>query len=1089
MFKEEFSLRLRRCELFLERVLKDRFRTCVPLEVEFVNVGSRDLRPEDARSEEFRPLREGERWGGPWENAWLRASVVIPEGWEHEDLVFALNLSGECLIYDDRLRPWYAVTGCSVFNATYRKDLFFPQEWMRREGRRLEFFAECTGSSLFGVNLTTDPHRTDKGIGGDFEATAKLMRLGILNRDAWLLYYDYEVLYQLCRCQPEGSYRRRQLLTALNAAADAYGDDPANAAAARRVLAPELKRPAVSSALQVFTVGHAHLDVAWLWTVHEGARKAVRTFASQLEMIRRYPGYVFGASQPQLYEFVRQRSPELFERVKQAVADGSWELQGGMWVEADCNIISGESMVRQFLHGQGFYLKHFGRRTDQLWLPDVFGYSAALPQIIRLSGGTCFLTQKLSWSQYNKFPHHSFIWKGIDGSSVLTHFPPEDTYSSEADPKRRTHGQDNYAQADVAPIFASLIGLGDGGGGPAEGHLERELRVRNLEGCPKSHFGSARDFFRKLESYRDRLPIWDGELYLEMHRGTLTNQARTKRNNRLLEQALVQLEWIAACLPPDRYPRTELERLWRVLLLNQFHDIIPGSSIEETYRVTEREHGEALRACAELTQKLARELCREEAGALTLINTLPSAWQGLVRLPESCRGQRYTDASGATVPLLKEPDGSCRALVSIPAQGSLTLHEQKGAAEEAVPEAESPGACGACVACGGACATAQREALAEEFPGLLWMANERVAYGLSPDTARLLCLRDFETGQTLRFKQGGNDLLLYVDRPNNYEGWDIDQWYRSEGKPRRPHAVEVGELLETEAGCLLPVTAHIGASTIRQKLVLPSNSKRLDFETEVDWHEQRRVLRVEFPVSLPNPRGCYEIQYGHVERPLHNNTSWDMAKFEVPCQRYIDLSERGYGLALLNDCKYGSKLRRDALELTLLRSALYPDYRHEEGLHRFTYSLLPHSGTPTDNTLVSDAADGLNRAPVVLPGAACLSEHPAPYRLLPGSTVKLEVLKRAELSEKCVLRLVESCGCESECVLLGPLNAPGLETANLLEDIRPEQPEAYAVEPESPSPSAFGGADSETRDARHSIRVFRLRPFQILTLIEGEESV
>lgn len=1072
MFKEEFALRLRRCELFVERLHRDRFRTTIPLEVTCACVGTRDLSPEEALGEEFRPLREGERWGGPWENAWLRASVELPPGWEQEDLAFELDMSGECLVFDAELCPWYAVTGCSVFNVTYRKDLFFPQGWMRR-GSRLEFVAECTGSSLFGVNLRTDPHRTDDGIGGDFDATARRMRLGILNREAWQLYYDCEVLYQLCRCCPEGSYRRRQLLTVLNAAADAYGDDPAGAAAARRVLAPELARPAVSSALQVYTVGHAHLDVAWLWTVQDGARKAVRTFASQLEMIRRYPGYVFGASQPQLYEFVRKRSPELFRKVQQAVAEGRWELQGGMWVEADCNIISGESMVRQFLHGQGFYRRYFGQQVDQLWLPDVFGYSAALPQIIRLSGCSYFLTQKLSWSQYNKFPHHSFIWRGIDGSSVLTHFPPEDTYSSEADPIRRTHAQGNYAQADVAPLFASLIGLGDGGGGPAEGHLERELRVSNLEGCPRSQFRPARDFFRALERYRDHLPVWDGELYLEMHRGTLTNQARTKRNNRRLEQALVQLEWVASCLPPQRYPREELKRLWRVLLLNQFHDIIPGSSIEQTYRTTEREHEEARRACRELTEALASELCRRQEDAVALINTLPSVWEGLVRLPASCRGRRWTDEEGREVPILELGEEDCRALVRIPAQGTLTLRENTtppAAPEGASVDGATPGG-----------SAAEPAAVEEEFPGLLWLSNERVAYGFAPESMRLVCLRDFEEGRTLRFGCGGNDLLLYVDRPNNYEGWDLDQWYRTEGVPQRPHAVQVDGLRRSAAGCSLRVRYEIGRSVIRQTLVLPRGSKRLDFETEVDWHEQRRVLRVEFPVETARPRGFYEIQYGFVERPLHANTSWEMAKFEVPCQRYIDLSDPDGGLALLNDCKYGSKLRRDALELTLLRSALYPDYRHEEGLHRFTYSLLPHRGNPAENTLVSDAADGLNREPVVLPGCAALLRHPSGYRLLPGSSVKLEVVKRAEDSDARVLRLVETCGRPSNCVLLTPPGAPAPVPANLLEEANPEQPEARVTEL-TPRPGDLG--EGVSADA---CKVLRLRPFQILTLIEKRD--
>ena len=374
----------------------------------------------------------------------------------------------------------------------------------------------------------------------------------------------------------------------------------------------------------------------WLWPVRESIRKCARTFSSQIALIEEYPEYIFGASSAQHYAFVKEHYPALYEKIKQAVAAGRWEIQGGMWVEADCNLISGESMIRQFLHGKNFFKDEFGVDVRNLWIPDVFGYSAALPQIIRKAGCEYFLTQKLSWCQFNRFPYQSFLWKGIDNSEVLTHFPPEDTYNSAVRPQQLMEAQTRYTEGDTLSDFMSLYGIGDGGGGPAPEYIERGKRLAALDGCPHYKFGRADRFFEIINEKRAELPVWKGELYLELHRGTLTTQARTKRGNRKCEQMLAQTEFLCSMLPAAHYPAKELDRAWKLLLLNQFHDIIPGSSIGMVYETTQKQHAEILVLCESLMKRATDELFPKVDGSATILNSLSCGVTALVELPETC---------------------------------------------------------------------------------------------------------------------------------------------------------------------------------------------------------------------------------------------------------------------------------------------------------------------------------------------------------------------------------------------------------------------------------------------------------------------
>ncbi|MBS1371644.1 MAG: alpha-mannosidase [Lentisphaeria bacterium] len=996
MRQEEMKLYLDRCRRFLRRCEPDLLSETIIPAAEFAH--SREpVRWADRLKLEYRPVKPGDDWGEAWDSAWFHLTAALPEAWAGKPVAMQLNLSGESLIFDADGVPAFALTGNSVINAHYTKEYCqFPPKFLK--GGKLDLYVEAAANSLFGVFMDEEPHRLIEKPEGCFPGKVKAMRIGLFNTELWHMRIELELLLNYYETLPEDDYRRRKLLAAMNETVNIYADNPANAAAARKPLAKMLALPALGSALKASLVGHAHIDTGWLWPVSETIRKCARTFANQLDMIEKYPGYVFGASQPQHYAFVKEHYPELYEKIRQRVADGSWELQGGMWVEADCNLISGESMVRQFLHGKNFYMDEFGFDVKNLWIPDVFGYSAALPQIIRKSGCDFFLTQKISWNQFNRFPHNTFFWEGIDGSEVLTHFPPEDTYNAFVMPTELCGAQNRFKESDQLDEFISLFGIGDGGGGPKEEHIERALLLGNMEGMPKAKFGRADKFFERLAESdavkNHKLCRWVGELYLEMHRGTLTTQARTKRNNRKLEQLLAATEFLCSMAPLGEYPAAELDRAWKTLLINQFHDIIPGSSIGRVYEVTEKQHAELFEVCAKLIARAAESVTVADADALTLVNTVSTPYTNVIELPEDWTDCEVSDSNGNAV----EVQGR-RAIGTVPASGTAVWKR------------------------GAKCASAVSESASLVLENLL-IRYEFDARG------ELVRAFDKETGrETLRPGENGNVFSLYVDRPNTYEAWDVDLFYEQEertGTELVSHSKQTTGSVESVMSFEWKVGA---ASLIRQTVRLAANSKRLDFETEVDWHECRRMLRVNFPVAVQTSEAAFEIQYGYAKRPTHSNTSWDMAKFEVVGHRYVDFSSANYGVAMLTDCKYGYRTNQGNLDLCLLRSPKYPDWNADQGRQVFTYAYLPHTGSLTESNVWSEAVQ-LNRAPLQFAGRRATVA--APFSVCGGS-VSLEVVKKAEKSGELVIRLVETAGAASRATLSTTLEGVKLVETNLVE--------------------------------------------------------
>ncbi|HRY55013.1 MAG TPA: glycoside hydrolase family 38 C-terminal domain-containing protein [Spirochaetia bacterium] len=942
---------------------------------------------------ERRPVAEGEVWGRNWESGYFKLEATVPLEWRGRAVAAWLDFGGEALVYSREGLPLYGLSNGSAFAEHYAKDLYrlFPA---CAGGERVELLVEAAASYMFGLRPATAPaSKADPARHGSWEARLGKLRLCEIDEGLWGLWLDMDFLLRLFDDLEPSSVRASRILRALFEATTAYRGDPANAAACRAILAPELAKPACASALSTTAVGHAHIDTAWLWRIRETRRKIARTFANQLDLIERYPGYVFGASAPQHYQWVKEDHPELYERVKRAVSAGRWEPQGAMWVEADCNLVSGESMVRQILRGKNFWKDEFGLDVRNCWIPDVFGYAASMPQILRKSGVDSFLTQKLSWSKNNEFPHDTFIWRGIDGSEVLTHFPPEYTYNSYCQPEALRKAERAFHEKDRVDEFITLMGMGDGGGGPKEEHLEHALRARDAEGLPKVSLGRADELLDRLRKREGELETWVGELYLEYHRGTYTTQARTKRDNRRLEQELFAAESLCSCLPLADYPRDELGRVVDTLLLHQFHDIIPGSSVHAVYEDAAAAYAEAFGALREIESRAFRALGREEEGALTLFNPLGTPWAGLYSLPDALRDRDLADGAGGPVPV-QASGSSALARVEVPAQGFLVLR---------VCDARAAGA----RACDG-----PRPGESEPV-----LENELARYRFDA-SGRLVEAFDKELGRgILKAGARGNVLSLYEDTPHNYDAWDIDFYYvdqlLEEARPRAGTSWR-----RSASGPLrqaLRFELEIGGSSLAQEVSLDEGSKALSFSTEVDWRESRRMLRVAFPVASTALEAACEIPFGYVMRPTHANTEWDFAKFEVCAQRWVDLSDARGGFALLNDCKYGHRVRDAVLDLCLLRSPLYPDPDADFGPHEFAYVLYPHAGGPSSGE-VQAAAARLNRPPLAFAGAVGLGGTPVRAQ---GEGFSVEALKKAERGEALVLRLVENRGLGAKALVSG----------------------------------------------------------------------
>ena len=676
-------------------------------------------------------------------------------------------------------------------------------------------------------------------------------------------------------------------------------------------------------------IGHTHIDVAWLWTVEQTREKTARSFSTVLKLMEEFPNYKFMSSQPQLYEFLKERYPDLYAKIKERVKEGRWEPEGGMWLEADTNLTSGESLVRQFLYGKRFFKEEFGVDSRILWLPDVFGYSGALPQIMKKSGIDYFMTTKLAWNQIDKMPYDTFLWKGIDGSAIFTHLvttlgvgQSEDdfftTYNGMLHPDALMGGWNRYQNKDINNDILVCYGYGDGGGGPTREMLETSKRMeKGIKGLPKVRQEFSRKYFDELyDRVKDsrRLATWEGELYFEYHRGTYTSMGRNKRANRKSEILMMNLE-LLSLLAAEKgvdYDTKAMENMWKVLLLNQFHDILPGSSIQEVYEVTKKEYEEVEQNGSAMLEERMQVLAGEGEN-VTVFNTLGFDRSDVVRLPGSVQGA-LEDEDGKLYPVQELGDASVVYLTDLPSKGQKSYRIREGA-----PVA-SP---------------FQREGNCLETPYYRVELDENGFFTSLFDKAN-----DREIVQE---GKKANLFRMYEDKPMHYNNWDIDIYY-SEKFWDVTEATKIQWTMEGAVCAVLEIERPVSRSLIRQKIYFYKDTPRIDFETYVDWKDCQHLLKVHFPVDIHTDEASFDVQFGNLTRKVHTNTSWDRARFESCGQKWMDLSEGHYGVSLLNDCKYGHSVKDSDIALTLIKSGNEPNPVADQEEHWFTYSLYPHKG-------------------------------------------------------------------------------------------------------------------------------------------------
>ncbi|MET4621750.1 alpha-mannosidase [Arthrobacter sp. 2762] len=987
-----------------ERLLPAIYGRSVPLQLSSWDAPGEPVPAAEAMRQLFTPQEPGAPWGKPWSTKWLRLQGEVPEGWGSAkgtavEIIVDLGFNSDVPGFQCEGTAWHA--DASIIKAISPRNYHVPLKLLGG-GLSVDFYVEAAANPDVSQGWSFAPTPLgDKATSGD-EPRYRLGRIAIaeLNETVWELNQDVWTLSGLMHELPMDLPRRHEILRALERMLDIMDPDDVagTAAAGREALAEVLSRPAYASAHELLATGHAHIDSAWLWPVRETIRKCARTFSNVVALMDEDPDFIFSCSSAQQMAWIKEFFPELFVRIREKVRAGQFVPVGGMWVESDTNMPGGEAMARQFVEGKSFFLKEFDVECQEAWLPDSFGYSGALPQIVKSAGLRWFLTQKISWNKVNRMPHHTFMWEGIDGTRLFTHFPPVDTYNAELHARELAHAERNYRDHGRGTMSLVPFGYGDGGGGPTREMVATAHRTADLEGSPKVRMGTAKDFFTAAEAEYRNLPVWVGEMYLEMHRGTYTSQAKTKRGNRRSEHLLREAElWCstAAVRLGDAYayPETELKRLWRLVLLQQFHDILPGSSIAWVHQDAERNYEAIARDLEAIIGQAAQALVGR-GDMQFLLNAAPHQRAGVPALAaaEAVKVEAVVDAG--------EKDGG-------------------------------------------------------------YILDNGVIRAVVDSDGLLTSLMDYSTGREAMVPgQPGNLLELFRDTPNEWDAWDIEEFYRR--NVTKVTQAETIDLERTEAGAVVVVKRTVGASTITQRITLDAGAESLGISTTVDWQEREKMLKIAFPLDVRADRSASETQFGHVFRPTHTNTSWDAAKFEICAHRWIHVAEPGYGVAVSNSSSYGHDVTRavrgdggttTTVRVSLLRSARYPDPEADRGEHTLELSVRPGAG-------IGDAVEEgyrTNLKPRYVTG----SKPVEPLLSVSNPALVVEAVKLAEDgSGDVIVRLYESLGQRSAGVVRANFEAHGVLATDLLE--RPVEAPGVAV----------------GQDAAELV----LRPFQLVTL-------
>ena len=956
------------------------------------------------------PAPAGMAWGGDGITAWFRCEVVLPEACVGKKVWVRFACPQETMFLRDG-EPW------GVFDSNHP---YVCLTTAGETGRAYDLaFEAYSGHGFPGCMPQDEPIVVTPG-SRRFDG----VELALERDDVSAFVFDLMTLLGLVESLDDNSLRKNQITRELAHVFAAIYQTPqevdesqwrAPLTEAREIMRPLLEKANGPTTPLAGIIGHSHMDTAWLWSVAETWRKVARTSSSIANLMEQYPEFLFIQSSPRHTEAMRQLYPSVFEAVRRLVAEGRYEPNGGMWVEADCNLTGGEAMVRQFLLGQLWTRKWLDYTADTLWLPDVFGYSAALPQILQGVGIEFFCTTKMAWNDTTRFPFDTFHWQGIDGTAVVAHLNAMHCWP---DPQSLT-GQWHWVQhKDVQDRRLTAFGFGDGGGGPQHEMCEIARRVRNLEGCPRAEYMTVSQFMQGVrDDLGDGLPTWVGELYLEMHRGTLTSVAPIKQGNRRCELALRDAEFLCsmAKLQGGAYPAAELREAWETLLINQFHDILPGSSIATVNDQAIAEFGQCRAAAEALSAQaldgLGAPACGDGA-SLLLVNTLNWDREGWVDVPLPDGGvvpsnpevawQKVEDITGAGLLALGR--------VTVPALGSVALPLGSSGAEAA-----SPFSIGT-----------------DTFVTPYYTVRLDEAGGISSLVDRCSGREWVAPGGVL------NALMIGEDLPSCYDNWEIEQDLALKMQ-RETRLVSREVVADGPVQLRVRLVWELGqASQVRQDVVFRAHNPAVEFDTQVDWQERHRFLKASFDLNVQTEFARHEIQYGHVERPTHGNLPQDRARFEVCCHKWSDLSDNGSGVALLNDCKYGVSASGNTLALSLLKSGTHPDDRADNGVHHFRYALLPHDAPFGVSSVVQPAYE-LN-VPLLSRTVAADAPVLDPGITIGGNSVILEAAKWAEDGNALILRLYDAGKQASRVRVDFPVAAHSVSLANMLEEPQEELP-------------------------------------------------
>ncbi len=978
-----------RLELWITALKKDFYEPLgiIPLEG-FLTYDM--LSPEEAEKRAFSAMPEGTVWGRMWEYCWMRGDLVLPEAARGKRIVMNLNPGGEATLFVDgeafgtRRADWVK----EAHHYFSDQILTVSGEPGRRYHLLLEAYAghdyprDHRNRSVLGPMLPDIGSTYTVRGENELRQTVGANTFGIWHEEAYQLWKDVSTLNGMRAVLEPSSLRLAGIEEALERFTVAVDFEQPRAGrlasyvAAREELRPVMEARNGSTAPQFYAVGNAHIDICWLWPYRETRRKVARTFAAQVRLMDLYPEYRYVQSQPEAYQICKELYPALYGRIREKVRAGQWIPEGSMWVEPDTNMASGESLVRQLLLGKKFFRDEFGVDCQVLWLPDTFGYSAVLPQLLKGAGVRYLTTQKIFWS-YNggdRFPYHYFTWQGMDGSEITSFLHMD--YTSHTDARTVAERWRDRVQKRGIRRFLLPFGYGDGGGGPTRDDLEDVRRNADLEGIPQVRMETPQKFFEDCAADGGPRNRYTGELYFQAHRGVYTSQAAIKRGNRRSELALREAEiWSAAAKDRIAYPGRELDRCWKATLRNQFHDILPGSSIERVYTEARAQYDEILKETAGLAARAAAALTEEEAGCVTRFNSLSWERRALVRT-ENGYGMAVLPPMGWTAEV---DTGAPEKPVTVRLDG-----------EEAVMS-----------------------------NGLITVRINRLGELVSCTDA---CGRS-------RIGGPGNMLKMYQDIPRQFEAWDLDSPYEA-----CPVQVGDGGSLtvdeDTPWKCTVRIRRRISGSELEQRISLQAGSARVDFATEIDWQEQHRVLKAAFSTGIRAEEAINEIQFGYIRRPTHRSRPYDADRYEVCNHRYTALCDENRGAAVLNDSKYGVSMLGDTISLTLLRSPRSPDFHADEGRHRFTYSYYIWEGSLMDSGVVREGWE-LNVPVTEAPGRAAA----ASMMSVDASNIIIEAVKAAEDgSGDLVIRLYESLHAATDAVLTLNLPMKTASACNLLEE-------------------------------------------------------